>query len=283
VGRRGGGDGRGRGGRGAGVFKRAVAAESAAGAVSDETGNEFFGNPRIIFANLGRRLIPSAVLRLSMGFRQNMIQLFSDCNRLPLVTHNAHIMIIGNQAEHLLGPEPKLCRLDGRAFWVPEDRQDVVVPLLRNQRFVALLGGEGEDVVVEEILEVDAGGETLVIWRREVVKGVANFRGGGGELLLLLGAGIGQCCRKLLLLLVELVLMVLVVVVMLLLLVVVMLVVLLVLLVVLLLLLLLVVLLLLVEPKRIGLEVERARHGKPPRASAGRRCLVVVPVLDRIV
>jgi hypothetical protein len=125
-----------------------------------------------------------------MGFRQNMIQLFSDCNRLPLVTHNAHIMIIGNQAEHLLGPEPKLRRLDGRAFWVPEDRKDIVVPLLRNQRFVALLGGEGEDVVVEEVLKVNASGEAIVVWRWEVVKGIANLGRGGWELLLLLGAGI---------------------------------------------------------------------------------------------
>lgn len=155
---------------------------------------------------------------------------------------------------------------------------------MRNQRFVTLFWGEGEDVVVEEVFEVDSGGETLVAWRREVVKGIANLRGGGGELLLLLGTGIDQRRRKLLL--VELVLVVVVVVLLLLVVVVVLLLLVLVVLVVLLMLvvvlLLLLVLLVLVKPKRIGLEVERSRHGKPPRASAGRWRLVV-PVRDCVV
>jgi hypothetical protein len=107
------------------------------------------------------------------------------------MAYDANVIIIRNKAKHLLGPEPELRRLDGSALWVSENGKYVVVALLGDQCFVALLGREGEDVVVEEGFEFYPAGKALVVWRREIVKGIANLRGRRGQLLLLLGAGIG--------------------------------------------------------------------------------------------
>ena len=61
--------------------------------------------------------------------------------------------------EHLLCPVSELRGFNGGAFGVLKHAHDVVVALAGDERFVAFLGRERADIVVEDAVEELGGGE----------------------------------------------------------------------------------------------------------------------------
>lgn len=97
------------------------------------------------------------MLCLCVRFGENIVQRLAHCYRLAFVAD----AVLGRicQPEHLLCPEPELRTLDRCAFGILENRKNVVVPLLRDEGLVTLLGRERRDVLVEELVELLAAGK----------------------------------------------------------------------------------------------------------------------------
>ena len=87
----------------------------------------------------------------------------------------------GTKLEHLLCPVTELRGFYGGALGVLENAPDVIAAFAGDERLVTLLGGEGEDVVVEDSVKLGRGWQSGGFDRGRAAERGGNANHGGGR------------------------------------------------------------------------------------------------------